>query len=117
MIRVTVSSYEDGVLERVTATGHSFAFAAGENIVCAAATVLLRTAARLLESEADIEVGGGTGSRGTLEFSVRVLDTGKNEFTRTVGEYLRLGIADLQREYPDECALITVQKTGDSHGS
>ena len=110
MIRVTVRSYADGVLEGVTATGHSFAFAAGENIVCAAATVLLRTAARLLDAEADIEVTGGTGSRGTLEFTVNVLDSAKNEFTRAIGDFLKRGIADLQREFPDECTLISVQR-------
>ncbi len=110
MIRVTVSSGGNGVLQEVSATGHSFAFASGENIVCAAATVLLRTAARLFEADPDIRIVGSAGSRGEFEFKVEVLDARKNEYTRAIGDYLKQGIADLQREFPNDCALITEQR-------
>ena len=110
MIRVTVVTDGSGVLEEVTATGHSFAFAQGENIVCAAATILLRSAARLLDSDKNIRVSGGIGLRGQYEFKVKVLEDGKNEYARAVGDYLKQGIADLQREFPGECALTAVER-------
>ena len=105
MICVTVTIDGNGVLNRVEATGHSTASVRGENIVCAAATVLIRTAARLLDSDADIKITGSARSRGALDFSVVRIDDGKHGYVRAVGDYLMRGITDLQEEFPDECVL------------
>jgi hypothetical protein len=115
VIRVTVETGADGVPRSVSADGHSLAFEIGQNIVCAAATVLLRTAARLLEATDGIEVTGGAGERGRLAFSVAVLDESRIGYAKAVGDYLIQGMSDLEREFPGECALA--RKTGDRHGT
>jgi uncharacterized protein YsxB (DUF464 family) len=110
VIRVTVTTDAKGVLEKVTATGHSLEFPRGENIVCAAATVLLRTAVRLLEREKGLQISSNARSRGEVEFKVKLIDKKISERVRAVGDYLKQGIADLEREFPGECALTTVEK-------
>ena len=77
----------------------------GENIVCAAATVLLRTAARLLEAEDGIQVSGGSETRGFLTLSIDVANEGKRDFLLAVGNFLTVGLCDLQKEFPGDCAV------------
>lgn len=115
MIRVTIETDGGGVLRKVSADGHSLAFEIGQNIVCAAATMLLRTAARLLGSTEGIEVSGGAPERGRLDFEISVLDESKRGYTKTVGDFLVQGMSDLEREFPGECALV--RNTGDRHGT
>ena len=106
MIRVTVKTDEHGVLREVKATGHSAAFEKGENIVCAAATILLRTAGRLLETSPGIRISGRSELRGELEFSVDVISEEQQDYVKAVGDYLMRGISDLQEEFPGECVLV-----------
>ena len=95
----------------MAAQGHSKLGKAGENIVCAAATVLIRTAARLLESDKEVEISGGADKRGSLDFVVETIGNGKSGYVKTVGEFLLQGLSDLQREYPRECALKRVKQS------
>ncbi|MBT3275334.1 MAG: ribosomal-processing cysteine protease Prp [Spirochaetales bacterium] len=110
MITVTVTIDEDGVMQSLSARGHSSKGKAGENIVCAAATVLMRTAARLLEKDADIVISGGADDRGSLDFVVETIGEGKSGLVTAVGEFLLQGISDLQQEHPRECALKLVKR-------
>lgn len=112
MIRVTISLDREHILKGVEAHGHSTAGMRGTNIVCAAVTALIRTAARLLEERGTGRVSGAATSPGNLGFTLSAVDSGMKEYVRGVGDFLVLGIADVSDEYPDECSLTVTESKG-----
>ena len=105
MIRVSVSFDDKGLLQRVAAEGHAQNAISGDNIVCAAATILLRTAVRLLNTDNSFQLQSEAQNRGTLGFTVESYDEARAGYLSAVGEFLVQGLSDLQLEYPDECSL------------
>ncbi|MBN1686419.1 MAG: ribosomal-processing cysteine protease Prp [Spirochaetales bacterium] len=105
MILVTVAQDGCGKMESVTVDGHALGLRRGGNIVCAAVTILVRTAARLLEADPDVRVSGGPGERGEFTLFVDSAGQDKNALVKTVGDFLVQGLKDLQAEFPDDCTL------------
>ncbi len=96
----------DGTLAAVRASGHAGGEPAGTNIACAAATVLLRTAAGLLAVAGAAE--GAADRPGEMRFTVappRSGDGGGAAWMRGVSDFLLQGLRDLQRERPEAVAL------------
>ena len=110
MIRLTVFTDGHGVLTGAEVAGHALGLQKGGNIVCAAVTVLVRTAARLLEAEEGVGITGGPGPRGEFAFEIEGVERSKIEFVKTTGSYLMQGIRDLQKEFPDDCTLKVMQR-------
>ena len=115
MIRATVTVDGYGQLKEVTVTGHALGLKRGGNIVCSAVTILVRTAARLLEAEPGVHVSGGAAAPGELTFFVDGVNENKNLLVKTVGDFLVQGLEDLQLEFPDDCTLKVKQRR--KHGS
>lgn len=110
MIVVAVVYGRDKLLERVSVSGHASGLQKGGNIVCAAVTVLIRTAARLLEGLPGVDLTGGPGGRGEFELRIEGVDERKLEYVRAVGDYLIKGIKDLQDEFPGDCLIEEKQR-------
>lgn len=120
MITVVVGLDPSGNLVFAEASGHAGTGKRGEDIVCAAATVLLRTTMEALAAgpsgpsgvgspeDADNEglaIEATTAGRGSLSFRVTAF-SGKDEpFLRYAARFLREGIASLEREYPEAVSL------------
>jgi len=100
VISLRLRLHPGGCLAGFTASGHAGAGAKGEDIVCAAVTVLLRTAARLLAGEPSLRAAGGTPERGLMRLSLEPPPEGKREWVRGVTDALLRGLADLEAEYP-----------------
>ncbi len=66
MIRIQSTIDRNGVIRLLKADGHAGNQLAGQNPVCAGATVLLRTTAKWLEKEKDLEVSGENIFRGSF---------------------------------------------------
>ncbi len=115
MVRVTVVIDGYGKLTELTVSGHALGLQKGGNIVCAAVTVLVRTAARMLEAVPGIQVSGGAAERGEFTLSVDSVDDNKVALVKTVGDFLVQGIGDLQSEFPEDCTLKVRQRR--QHGS
>ena len=91
------------------AEGHALFDKKGRDIVCAAVTVLLRTAARTLESKKDIAFEGGASKRGELFFEARADgDLAKAEL-KFAADFLKKGFESLAKEFAQnvrfECNL------------
>jgi len=89
------------------ASGHANCGVQGHDIVCAAVTILLRTTVRALDSvlsESEAEV------RGSLIFRVLRFDNAQSERLRYAAEFLWLGIASLQQEYPQAIQCKKIQR-------
>jgi len=110
VIIVTVIIDGGGIIKSVRVAGHALGLQKGGNIVCAAATVLVRTAARMLEAEDGVLVTGGPGARGEFALDIKSVNHDKTDFVKTTGNYLLQGIRDLMSEFPEDCSLKVEQR-------
>jgi uncharacterized protein len=95
---------EDGVLMTCTAEGHSKAGKAGTDIVCAAVSVLMRTALSVLFNRVGITVRGGAPKPGQMWLEVEYNEDGK-VFLSAVGDFLLEGLRSVSEEFPKNCKL------------
>lgn len=105
MIHVVLQHDGYGCLNRLRMDGHAGGSSFGNNAVCAAATALSRTAARLLEAAPGIEVYGQADHEGVLEIVVSSYEPRTLNYLKAASDYLLLGLRDLEREYPNHVAV------------
>jgi len=112
VITVFVSEGPDGRLVSASASGHAGKGKRGEDLVCAAVTILLRTTLDALTANggkgSGLAVVAETSGRGSLAF--RVTDFGEKDifFLRYAAVFLREGLSSLCREYPDAVEMRVV---------
>jgi uncharacterized protein YsxB (DUF464 family) len=104
MITIDVAVDNAGLLMSCRAAGHAGAGPRGGDIVCAAVSVLLRTALRTLSGREGIQVRGGAPERGVLWLETGYTGEGR-DFLSAAGAFLMEGIKSVSEEYPDYCAL------------
>jgi uncharacterized protein YsxB (DUF464 family) len=104
VVRVDLRVSPEGLLRRFEAKGHAGAVTPGDNIACAAATVLLRTAGRVC-AEHGVPYDGGAGGPGEMRLVVSLEASSEVGWLRGVTDYLVRGMKDLQDEFPNEIIL------------
>ena len=104
MIEIEAVLDKDGVLKSCKACGHAKAGKTGTDIVCAAVSVLLRTAFSVLSNRKGIQVQGGAPEKGQLWLEAEYSAEGK-DFLFACGEFLIDGLRSVAREYPKNCKL------------
>ena len=97
MIQVLLELDEEERLLSFKASGHANCGTKGHDIVYAAVTILLRTTVQALGS---VQAETSAEHRGILTFRVLDYDENQSERLRYAAEFLQLGIASLQEEYP-----------------
>ncbi len=110
MINVTLWLDNSGCLYGIDASGHSGSAARGADIICSAASVLLRTVSRILEIEPSVELVGSTEEQGELHLRLKLLEESKREWLGGVSSFALLGLKDLEAEYPSFCRIQLVNK-------
>jgi uncharacterized protein YsxB (DUF464 family) len=94
----------DGTLRACKASGHAGAGKAGADIVCAAVSVLMRTALSALSGRKGIILKGGAPEKGNLWLEASYDAEGK-DFLFAVGVFLIEGLKSVAQEYPKNCKL------------
>lgn len=108
MIVADVEVDEAGVLLSCGIRGHAGAGPRGGDIVCAAVSVLARTAYRTLSGMDCVKISGGASVRGRFGFTVeRLCDRASAEEALLVGAtaFLREGLCSVAADYPDNCTV------------
>ena len=105
MINIEVIKDGDGILVSCKASGHAGAGKAGADIVCAAVSVLMRTACSTLSNRKGITISGGAPEKGQLWLEVDYNADGK-DFLFAAGEFLIEGLKSVAQEFPQNCKLI-----------
>ncbi len=105
MIDVTLWLDKSGCLSGIDASGHSGSAEAGKDIICAAASTLLRTVAGTLEMEPSISIEGSAEEKGELHLRISLLEECKKDWLRGVSAFTVVGLKDLASEYPDYCRV------------
>lgn len=103
MLRILLAVSRDGLLRRFEAEGHAGA-GFGNNIACAAATTLLRTAGRACTAQG-IAADGGAARPAHITLELAGKPAGDEGWLRGVTDFLVRGLSDLSREFPDQVAL------------
>ncbi len=105
MISVDVIQDTAGVFKSCRITGHADAGPKGSDIVCAAVSVLSRTALKLLSTKEGVRIHSKAPKRGELWFEVEPTEE-TTPYITIVAAYLIEGIRSVAAEYPDNCTLI-----------
>ncbi|MDR0323161.1 MAG: ribosomal-processing cysteine protease Prp [Treponema sp.] len=112
MIEIEAILEDDGTLRACRASGHAGAGKAGTDIVCAAVSVLMRTAFNVLSGRKNITVRGGAPEKGQLWLEADYEADGK-DFLFAAGVFLIEGLSSVAKEYPQNCRLnISTQPSG-----
>jgi uncharacterized protein len=100
---------ENGILRSCKAGGHAGAGKTGADIVCAAVSVLMRTAVRVLSDRKGVTVRYEAPEPGLLFLEADYTAEGK-DFLFAAGVFLIEGLASVAEEYPRNCRL-TIRRT------
>jgi uncharacterized protein YsxB (DUF464 family) len=104
LIEIEAVVDESGLLRACTASGHAGAGAAGTDIVCAAVSVLMRTAIQTLSGREGVTVRSGAPEPGHLWMETGYTAEGKG-FLFAAGEFLAGGLRSVAEEFPGHCKL------------
>ena len=105
MIKIEAVLDTNGVLRTCSASGHSGAGPKGADIICAAVSVLMRTAVRVLSGRKGITIRYYAPEPGFLSVEADYTEEGK-DFLFAVGEFLVEGLASVAGEYPESCNFV-----------
>ena len=105
MVEIEAVLDETGILRSCNAAGHAGAGKTGTDIVCAAISVLMRTAARALSGRKGITIRCGAPEPGLLFLEADYSAEGR-DFLSAAGVFLTEGLASVAEEYPEHCKLI-----------
>jgi uncharacterized protein YsxB (DUF464 family) len=109
LIEIEAALDENGILRSCTACGHANAGRTGTDIVCAAVSVLMRTAVRALSGREGITIRCDAPDPGFLKLEVDYTEAGKG-FLFAAGVFLTEGLASVAGEYPQHCTLTIRRK-------
>ena len=107
MTLVTFSYGKDGVIKECKANGHAGFSKKGSDIVCAAVTILFRTAIQVISQIEGVGCKADISSRGNLAFRVDLNNRKQAAVIRLccAMDFLRVGIESLTREYPENVQM------------
>ena len=102
MIEIEAVLDETGTLRACKAGGHAGAGKKGTDIVCAAVSVLMRTAHRTLSDRKGITIMGEAPERGIFRLQADYTAEGR-DFLYAAGVFLTEGLKSVAEEFPDYC--------------
>ena len=105
MISIEILRSENNCIRSVNAEGHACWDLKGNDIVCAAVSNDLRTAAQLLERAEGITIDGASKNKGSLFFTVTMIEKEKTEWMRGVSDFLIHSLTKLERDFPHEISV------------
>jgi uncharacterized protein YsxB (DUF464 family) len=104
VIRIEAALDEAGLLRSCRIHGHAGAGPEGGDIVCAAVSVLARTALRTLSRREGITVRGEAPERGVVSMEIDYAGNGR-EFLSAAGAFLLEGLQSVAGEHPEYCVM------------
>ena len=110
MIRIKIELDTNDCIRKCRAEGHSLLAKPGVDILCAAVTILLRTAYRFLYSLQLVENPGKTPEKGNLFFTISAYPETEQCKIKGITDFLILGLSDLACEYPERLKLQLSRK-------
>jgi uncharacterized protein YsxB (DUF464 family) len=110
MIVVQALVDEDGLLRRCEVRGHAGSGPTGGDVVCAAVSVLTRTAAAILSGREGIVTRADAPERGVFILETEVSGGPGRDFLAAAGDFLLAGLDSVAREYPKNCTMTVTRQ-------
>jgi uncharacterized protein YsxB (DUF464 family) len=111
VIEIWVVTDEAGLLRRCEIRGHAGAGKLGSDVVCAAVSVLTRTALAVLEVREGLIVRGDAPERGVFTLETGTKSAEGRNFLAAVGTFLLEGLDSVACEYPKNCTMtVTIER-------
>ena len=104
MIQADVVMDSAGLLKSCRVSGHAGAGKRGEDIVCAAVSVLTRTIIRVLAGREDVTIRGSIPERGYFSMEADYRPEGR-EYLAGAGAFLVEGLLSVSTEFPEYCRV------------
>ncbi|MCL2180626.1 MAG: ribosomal-processing cysteine protease Prp [Treponema sp.] len=104
MIEIEAVVEDDGTLRSCKASGHAKAGKNGGDIVCAAVSVLMRTAFITLSDRKGVTARYSAPEKGQMRLEAGYEAEGK-DFLYAAGVFLINGLSSVAKEYPKNCSL------------
>jgi uncharacterized protein YsxB (DUF464 family) len=104
LIEIRLTLDDAGLLRGCDIQGHGGAGKAGADVVCAAVSVLIRTALRVLADKPGISIRGEAPERGALWMEADYTPEGKDVLS-TAGLFLTRGLESVAADYPGHCKM------------
>jgi uncharacterized protein YsxB (DUF464 family) len=104
VIEIKLALDEAGLLRGCDIQGHGGTGSRGADVVCAAVSVLIRTALRVLADRPGIEIRGEAPERGSLWMEADYTPEGR-EFLSMAGLFLTQGLKSVAEDYPGHCKM------------
>ena len=99
---------EAGLLRSCRVSGHAGAGKRGNDMVCAAVSVLTRTLVRVLAGRQGITIRGSIPEQGNFWMEAEYTPEGR-EFLAAAGAFLTEGLLSVSAEFPDHCK-VTIER-------
>jgi uncharacterized protein YsxB (DUF464 family) len=109
MIEIVASVDKKGLLRTCSVKGHANQGAMGEDVVCAAISVLSQTAVNVLSRVKNIVFRAEAPRRGELYFEVAAPEASGEAFLAAAGAFLLEGFRSVCADYPVNCKLNIVE--------
>jgi uncharacterized protein YsxB (DUF464 family) len=116
MIAVDVVVDEAGSLISCHVEGHAGAGPLGGDVVCAAVSILMRTALKTLSGAEGVSVRGDAPARGVLWMEADCAPEGAR-FLAASTAFLSEGLRSIAEDYPDHCNVRISTRRRKEHGS
>jgi uncharacterized protein YsxB (DUF464 family) len=108
VITINVALDELGLLKSCDVRGHAGAGKRGYDIVCAAVSVLTRTALATLSGRTGVHVRGEAPERGVFTLEAEALTGQGRNFLEAAGVFLVEGLRSVAAEYPQNCTMTII---------
>lgn len=115
MIAIGIVLDDKGCIKSFKSQGHALG-ESGSNIPCAAASIMIRSTARMLEKVLNEAFILHSLEEGLIDFSVKGGDAGSEGFLSGIAAVLVQGLQDLENDYPEQ-VTVTIDYRRRTHGS
>ena len=109
MIQADLVLDEAGLLRSCCVQGHAGAGKKGNDIVCAAVSVLTRTIVRILSGRKGITLRGCIPGEGDFRIETEYAPE-EREFLEAAGAFLTEGLLSVSAEFPENCRVTIVRR-------
>jgi len=115
VIRAQLVLDDDGMLVRMSVTGHAHSSSAGNDLVCAAVSSLVRTTVRTLEAHEGLRVWYNAPGPGTVALDIETVPQSEKIWLKGVTDMVRIGFEDIRSDAPAHIELDV--KRSNSNGT
>ena len=111
MTLIKLNYNKESLITKVDSKGHTGYARAGEDIVCSAITILLRTFAKLAYESQEVNFLSDLTEVGSLKFTINIKKDSSKKMYKGYCKFLEKGLLDLMEAYKEFLCLEKI-KTG-----